>query len=63
MPVDPLVPSKIREPVYGRKCPSRSAFSITNEDCQRLVRYSQRYVGHTFKRDAVLYASPWVEVL
>ena len=28
-----------------------------------LVRYLQRYVGHTFKCDAVLYASPWVEVL
>ena len=35
MPVDPLVPSKIREPVYGRKSPSRSAFSITEEDCQQ----------------------------
>lgn len=63
MPVDPLVPSKIREPVNGRRSPSRSAFSITYEDCQRLMRYSQHHVGHTRKRDAVLYASPWVEVL
>jgi hypothetical protein len=36
IPVDPLVPSKIREPVYGRSNPSRSAFSMTcAEDCQQ----------------------------
>jgi hypothetical protein len=29
IPVDPTVPSKIREPVYGCKSPSRSASSIT----------------------------------
>jgi hypothetical protein len=28
-----------------------------------LVRYLQRYVRHTFERDAVLDTSPWVEVL
>lgn len=29
IPVDPTVPSKMREPVFGRRSPSRSASSIT----------------------------------
>ena len=64
IPVDPTVPSKIREPVYGRKSPSRSASSITlRGDGQRETGRYRRQIGHTSERDTVLYAAPWVEVL
>ena len=64
IPVDPTVPSKIREPVYGRKSPSRSASSITSRATgQRKAGGCRCHVEHTFECDTVLYAAPWVEVL
>jgi hypothetical protein len=38
MPVDPTVPSKMREPVYGCKSPSRSASSITSRANSRRMK-------------------------
>jgi hypothetical protein len=63
IPVDPTVPSKIREPVYGCKSPSRSASSITlraNSQKEGFVKY---HIEHTSKCDTVLYAAPRVEIL
>jgi len=64
IPVDPTVPSKIRELVYGRKSPSRSASSITlRANGQRETGRCRRQIEHTSECDTVLYAAPWVEEL
>jgi hypothetical protein len=63
IPVDPTVPSKIREPVYDCKSPSRSASSITlraNSQKEGLVKY---HIEHTSECDTVLYAAPRVQIL
>ena len=64
IPVDPTVPSKIREPVYGRNSPSRSASSITlRADGQRKTGPCRNQIEHTSECNTVLYAAPGVEVL
>jgi hypothetical protein len=64
MPVDPTVPSKIREPVYGRKSPSLSASSITSRgQSTRRRAFSNPTVGHTSECDTILDATPGVEIL
>jgi hypothetical protein len=64
MPVDPTVPSKIRDPVYGRKSPSLSASSITSRgQSTRRRAFSNPTVEHTSECDTILDATPWVEIL
>ena len=59
-----LFRSKIREPVYGCKSPSRSASSITSRANGQWEAVRCRYhIKHTSERDTVLYAAPRVEVL
>ena len=66
IPVDPTVPSKIREPVYGRKIPSRSASSITlraDGQPQPETGPRRRQIEHTSECDTVLYAATRIEIL
>jgi len=64
MPVDPTEPSKIREPVYGCKNPSRSASSITLQvKGQWKAGLCRRQTEHTSECDTVLHTAPGVEVL
>jgi hypothetical protein len=63
IPVDPTVPSKIREPVYGCKSPSRSASSITLKANSQRKAFVKYHIEHTSECDTVLYAAPRVEIL
>ena len=50
IPVDPTVPSKIREPVFGCNNPCRSASSITATDASALSRSSRIHTVFSLRK-------------
>lgn len=63
IPVDPTVPSNIREPVCGRRSPLRSASSITRHcEHEEMVRSNER-VEPTPQSHAVFDASTRIQKL
>lgn len=66
IPVDPTVPSNMREPVWGCNSPCRSASSITEQKVDVLFRHAiedNHSTVHTSQCDAVLDAPTGVKKL